>query len=134
MEMNNWVNVENRVNIDKLGENTNWVEEAVVHCCTLWPCLSLTWMIITDIQISIQRSSSGLLTKEAVDSMKYQDNFKSKFIISQAYVHNLRATTKTERGQTSMKSHRELYQTLLNIILSQSKVHKQTRRYSIFRF
>ena len=132
MKVNNFVKMENQVNIHKFSENTNWVEEAVVHCCTLWPCLSFTWMIIIDIQISIQRSSCELLTKEAVDSMKYQDNFKSKFIISQAYVHNLRATTKTERGQTS--DEKSLYQTLLNIILSQSKEHKQTRRYSIFRF
>ena len=34
----------------------------VVHCCTLSHCHLGSEMIITEIQISIQRSSSGLLT------------------------------------------------------------------------
>ena len=35
----------------------------LVHCCTLSLCHLGSEMIITDIQISIQRSSSGLLTR-----------------------------------------------------------------------
>ena len=54
-------NMQTLENIDLLWPYM--VGATLVHCCTLSFCHLGSEMIITDIQISIQRSSSGLLTR-----------------------------------------------------------------------
>ena len=58
--------------------NTN-ARYDIVHCCTLSLCHLGSEMIITEIQTSIQRSSSGLLTRNVSNHLAPPDSLTPSF-------------------------------------------------------